>query len=899
MFYVRILNNGEAVGPIEGSGNTEAKTNATGTVVSTINLNVRKGPGVEFDAVGSLKPGSKVTIYEQTMKGGMSWGRIANGWISLAYVTMDSTGNTGKGEMGTIARCFRAVNVRSAPGTGNALVGTIAVNSRVEILQQVNYNGKMWGKVQNGWISMDYVLLDSELPNPPIPDGEGAKPNEKPNKPTNPTTPEDSDAVAFSIGCNVDISTGLKIRKTATSATDNIVGELKNGQFAQIKGLKQVGSKLWGRVEGGWIDLTFVTFNSEAIVRQKDLPARKAPSSYSDKTRTLKKDDAINIVGIALEGKNVWGKLAKGDWIDMSGAEIGGKPGEPVNDNPAVALSGYGVTHTNAIARKDAVAASAEVFTFPGVGTIQFMALKADMENDKLYWAKIEADGKPCWISLDDVDISMPAVVNANMTKANQEPGKASITARVYNRNEKVTVTDLAIADGEIWGKVGSYWVRYANLDVDGTPDKHINSNPEVDFFAPLKAQKVLGMYTDASTKCDYVTGLPAGPFETLALKNDDEVEGQLWAKVMVGGVPAWVVISSSVSYGFDAMVTVPSANVYEQADTASNAVEVLAQNKVVTIGNLKLVDTVVWGNITSGWVRMSDLTIGAEPPKAMNPNPEYFQTMVATVCSAGANAYVEAHLDSVTDATLAAKTAVEVGSVKADANDPAKLWAKVNVKGVPRWVQMSKLSFNMDVIVKDESVDVYSEAEAKIKVAKAWHNETFKITEVALANGKVMGKNTDGWLDLAAVNLGTTKMPWANNNTEYPFAATFSIMVNTITYETATRLGLPVGSVNAGGTYTSEAVKVGDGDVFVRIVDELGNRSWFNLSQAGISMSATAKKGATLLADSNVKADKVADLTEGQALTISGIRLIGSKIWIKATAGTITGWQMLDKVNY
>lgn len=66
-----------------GGGTTTATGN--GTITAEGGLHIRSGPGTDYDSVGSLKKGDRVTITE-TKDG---WGRIADGWISLKYVDMD------------------------------------------------------------------------------------------------------------------------------------------------------------------------------------------------------------------------------------------------------------------------------------------------------------------------------------------------------------------------------------------------------------------------------------------------------------------------------------------------------------------------------------------------------------------------------------------------------------------------------------------------------------------------------------------------------------------------------------------------------------------------------------------------------------------------------------------
>ena len=123
-------------------------------------MNIRAGASQAYSKVGTLKKGANVVIYEQKLVDGMIWGRIDQGWICTSYVTITGTSVSGAGTAGTIARCFFTANVRSTPGVGNALVGKIMVNSRVEILETRMYSGEQWGRTSIGWINMNYVLLD-------------------------------------------------------------------------------------------------------------------------------------------------------------------------------------------------------------------------------------------------------------------------------------------------------------------------------------------------------------------------------------------------------------------------------------------------------------------------------------------------------------------------------------------------------------------------------------------------------------------------------------------------------------------------------------------------------------------------------------------------------------------
>lgn len=87
------------------------------------NLNVRKGPGTNYDKVGSLKRGSKCTVYPNKASGGWSWveGSGISGYVSTDRLTK-FTGNT---RTGVVTCNADVLNVRKGPGTSYDKVGQI------------------------------------------------------------------------------------------------------------------------------------------------------------------------------------------------------------------------------------------------------------------------------------------------------------------------------------------------------------------------------------------------------------------------------------------------------------------------------------------------------------------------------------------------------------------------------------------------------------------------------------------------------------------------------------------------------------------------------------------------------------------------------------------------------
>lgn len=127
----------------------------TGVVDSRTNLSVRSGPGTDCDKVDTLKPGTKVTIYQTTYTKGVQWGRIGNNrWVCMNYIDVDGHGGS---EHTAWVTAQSGLRIRSGAGTGYAIVGSLKYNERVTVTKITAVNGIEWGQIGKGWICLDYV----------------------------------------------------------------------------------------------------------------------------------------------------------------------------------------------------------------------------------------------------------------------------------------------------------------------------------------------------------------------------------------------------------------------------------------------------------------------------------------------------------------------------------------------------------------------------------------------------------------------------------------------------------------------------------------------------------------------------------------------------------------------
>ena len=86
----------ETTAPTETEATEPATTEATepepdglkGVIAGDL-VNIRTGPGTNFDIAGSYAGGTEVKIYTQIKIGDIIWGCTDKGWISMEYVDMN------------------------------------------------------------------------------------------------------------------------------------------------------------------------------------------------------------------------------------------------------------------------------------------------------------------------------------------------------------------------------------------------------------------------------------------------------------------------------------------------------------------------------------------------------------------------------------------------------------------------------------------------------------------------------------------------------------------------------------------------------------------------------------------------------------------------------------------
>lgn len=136
-------------------------------------LNLRSGPGLGYSVTGSLATGEYVELQsDPTYADGYSWYFVyvdstgGTGYLAGEFLTIVSGGPFAIGD--TVFVDTDVLNVRSGPGTGYAVIDSIAYGTNGLIIDgPATADGYIWyqleyvGGTSNGWVASDFLSLGS------------------------------------------------------------------------------------------------------------------------------------------------------------------------------------------------------------------------------------------------------------------------------------------------------------------------------------------------------------------------------------------------------------------------------------------------------------------------------------------------------------------------------------------------------------------------------------------------------------------------------------------------------------------------------------------------------------------------------------------------------------------
>ncbi|WP_054199267.1 SH3 domain-containing protein [Clostridium baratii] len=273
----------------------------TGTVSASA-LNVRSGASTSSSIIGSLNNGAKVEIVS-TSNG---WHKIkyknGYGYVSADYIKVDSS-NTGNPEVkpeekpeatvktGTVNAS--ALNVRSGASTSSSVIGSLNRGAKVEIVSTSNGWHKIKFKNGYGYVSADYIKVDSSnTGNPEV------KPEEKPEA---------------TVKTGTVNASALNVRSGA-STSSSVIGSLNRGAKVEIVSTSNGWHKIKFKNGYGYVSADYIKVDSSNTSKPESKPEQKPEATT--KTGTVNAS-SLNVRSGASTKNSVIGSLSRGAKVEI------------------------------------------------------------------------------------------------------------------------------------------------------------------------------------------------------------------------------------------------------------------------------------------------------------------------------------------------------------------------------------------------------------------------------------------------------------------------------------------------------------------------------------------------------------------------------------------------------
>lgn len=528
----------------------------------------------------------------------------------------ESGGKDAEGNLvGTTAAYQRiagdVLNVYAAPSAGAEPSSTVAGGTTVSIVADyLDASGVKWGRLSSsGWIMLSgtkaVVAAD-------------AAPNRTNSVTLGASGKNEETGTSSAIAVGTVSSTGyLRVRSGAGTSYAVVTG-LAPGTRVEITQIVKSGDAYWGRIDSGWICLTYVKYSmtdgsdsaqkddgtnpdketdkgsdgtagsgngTDAVqgkVTANSLNVRKGPGTAYAKVTSLNRGSAVTITEQVLQGNVYWGKTEAG-WVcmtyiqldsaeDKTGTEgeTGGSSADTSGETIAV------TTASNLCVRSGAGTGYSVRSTLPRGSKI--VILQQTLVNGTL-WGQIETG----WVCMNYVKITSggsnldyTGIITASNLCIRSGAGTGYAIVSGYSRGERITICELKQVNGTYWARTSKGWVcmNYVQLVESGSTNTGTDKTPDSATEADKDAKQ------DSQTSTD-TNQTPSGGSD-----------------------------SAGDSTRVIGVVTASNLCVRSGAGTDRKVVSSLPKGTEVEILQQTVVNGSVWGQISGGWICMTYVKI-------------------------------------------------------------------------------------------------------------------------------------------------------------------------------------------------------------------------------------------------------------------------------------------------
>lgn len=422
----------------------------------TQDANVRSGAGVANSVTGSVKKGETLAITLTKTVDGAVWGQFDKGWVALMYTDFKGAADAPTFDAATatvIAKgsvtCDTYVNIRKDAGTASAVVATVTNGTKVSIYEKKTVSGRPWGKLENGWICLDYVSLEGQTPDekPAETTVQSTTAPETTETTTAPTEPpkaaEGKVGVVNTNGLNVRSGAGVENAKVAT---------LNKGAKVTVYEQVTAASAPWGKIESGWVCMYYIDLESDKptepvgqtvatgrVSSSTQLNVRGGAGTDFPRVSSLNPGTKVYIYELKTVDGQKWGRMDEKNWICLTYVtleEAEEKPTQTPVTEPTTAPTEPETTQTQPTTAP----------TLPQTTPTN------------------PAETKPAQKGNPEGSVSSSTALNVRAGAGTTFP-----TVGMLSPGTKVTILEQSSADGLKWGRIGdSRWVCMSYITITG-----------------------------------------------------------------------------------------------------------------------------------------------------------------------------------------------------------------------------------------------------------------------------------------------------------------------------------------------------------------------------------------------------------------------------------------------
>ena len=363
------------------------------------------------------------------------------------------------------------LNIRTSPSTTSTILGQFDAGTRVEVLEQQTTDGINWGRLEQGWVNLQFVTLDG---------GDVAVEDESNQTESNTPNEEKNEEVSGTAVNKTGTVTAseLNIRKGPDTSYES-VGKYHKGDKVTITEVK--GN--WGKTSKGWISMKYVTTTETTTTDKTDKTETTDPkytTLVTDGSTTSKGKVTITIGALNVrygpgssyevvkkvnkgsthtyyQVKGDWVRIADG-WIYTKGyAEFEGSSSSNGSSSSTTATTGTGTTTSGLNIRKEGNNKAEIVGGYPEGTKVTILEVKNGWGRTDKGWINLS------FVKMDSATSSSSttyktgnATVTASSLNIRKEAKSDGEKVGTYKNGDKVTILEVS---GE-WGKTDKGWIN-------------------------------------------------------------------------------------------------------------------------------------------------------------------------------------------------------------------------------------------------------------------------------------------------------------------------------------------------------------------------------------------------------------------------------------------------------